>query len=381
MKINSTVKSLSEAISIKYNNLVYEMKAKGEDVIVLSLGEAYFEIPMFDFQALPFPDLYHYSHSRGIPSLRSRICEYYEKNYGVVTDSSNQILITAGSKIGIYYALRTVLNLGDEVLLLEPFWVSYTEQVKLVGGVPMSVPISTDMSELKQFITPRTKVIVINNPQNPTGRNYSESELQEIHRLATEHDLVVIADEAYSDFLRDDEEFTSFGKIDTNFERTIIVNSISKNFGISGWRIGYLIACEEVIESVLKITQHTMTCAPTVLLMYLDRYFNEIIEVTKPQISSLVVKRDRVISTITELGLVAEPGTSTFYFFIKISPSKLTSIEFCDVLLSKYQVVAVPGIGYGETCDHHIRISIGTESEARIHLGLRRVKELIEETT
>jgi aminotransferase len=381
MRMNDVATSLMEAISIKYNNLVYEMKSRGEDVIVLSLGEAFFDIPIFDFTELPFPDMYHYSHSRGIAGLRDKISTHYLTRYGVESNSETQILLTAGSKIGIYYALLSLLEPGDEVLLLEPYWVSYTEQVKLVGAVPVTVPIGETIDGLEKFVTDRTRAIIINNPQNPTGRNFSRSDINKIYELASEHDMWLISDEAYSDFVNEGDEFISCGLVDTKFERTIVVNSISKNFGISGWRIGYMISNKTVIDTALKITQHTMTCAPTVLLMYLDRYFDDILELTLPQIAALLSKRTDVETLIKLENLSIEPGDSTFYFFVAISPSRLTSIEFCDRLLADHGVVAVPGIGYGQSCDGYVRISIGTESTSRIQQGLRSIKNLILETS
>jgi aspartate aminotransferase/aminotransferase len=290
------------------------------------------------------------------------------------------MLITAGSKIGVYYALQTILNDGDEVLLLEPFWVSYTEQVKLVGAIPKSVPNNVNVHDLENFVTSKTRVLILNNPQNPTGKNYSRKELEHIFEVAKRFDIAIISDEAYSDFVCDDDVFISMGSIDPAFERTVIVNSISKNFGISGWRIGYLISNMEIVDVALKLTQHTMTCAPTPLLMYLDRYFEDIIQVTKPQIDLLLRKRSRVLNSITDVGLRVELGNSTFYFFVDIRPSGLDSIAFCDRLLQEYKVVAVPGIGYGASCDHFVRISIGSETEERINHGLQQIRRLIEVT-
>ena len=189
----------------------------------------------------------------------------------------------------------------------------------------------------------------------------------------------MISDEAYSDFLID-EKFTSFGVVDPLFESTIIVNSISKNFGISGWRIGYLISNPRIVYNVLKLNQHMMTCAPTPLLMYLDKHFNEIISQTEPQIKALVMRRKNIQRSFDELGIKAEAGIATFYFFVDISDSKLDSVAFCDRLLSEKYVAAVPGIGYGQTCDHHIRISFGAESEDRVYEGLKRIRHLIEIT-
>ncbi len=379
--MNTSVKvdDLSEAISVKYNNLVYEIKSAGGDVIVLSLGEAFFDLPKCDFESLPYPDVYHYSHSRGILSLREKIARYYEEHYAVQVNPETEMLITAGSKIGIYYALQTVINPEDEVLIVEPFWVSYSEQVKLIGGIPKYIPLGESVYEFGKYITNKTKCIIINNPQNPSGKNFSREEVEFLHELTSKHGMYTIADEAYSDFLID-EQFVSFGVIDPSLERTIIVNSISKNFGISGWRIGYLISNPRVVYNVLKLNQHMMTCAPTPLLMFLDKHFEEIISQTKPQIDALIMKRRRIQAVMREMKIKVLPGTSTFYFFVDISESKLNSVLFSDRLLSEYRVATVPGVGYGKTCDQYIRISIGAETDDRIYQGLKSIRSLIETT-
>lgn len=379
MNLSTNVDAVVEAVSIKYNNLVYEMKSAGEDVIVLSLGEAFFDLPRCDFESLPYPDIYHYSHSRGMPSLREKIAGYYQFHYDVRIDSAAEILITAGSKIGVYYALQATINPGDEVLIVEPFWVSYSEQVKLVGGIPRYIPLGTRISDFEGYVTDKTKCLIVNNPQNPSGRNLCHEEVESLVNLSRKHGFFIIADEAYSDFLLD-EKFTSFGVLDPAFERTIIVNSISKNFGISGWRIGYLISNSRVVYGALKLNQHMMTCAPTPLLMFLDKNFDNIIRQTRPQIESLIMMRRRVRGFIDELGLKVEPGTATFYFFVDISGSKLGSVAFCDRLLSEYLVSAVPGIGYGLSCDRYIRISFGTEPDDRVYAGLQRIRALTEAT-
>ena len=144
---SDVVKIGSQAISIKYNNYVYEMKAKGIKVIVLSLGEAFFDIPLLPMNDLPYPQLYHYTHSRGIPELRQKICEYYEKKYGVGVDSEREIIITPGSKAAVYFAMLSVLNPGDEVIIHEPTWVSYPEQVKLCYAKPVMMPYESTVAD------------------------------------------------------------------------------------------------------------------------------------------------------------------------------------------------------------------------------------------
>jgi aspartate aminotransferase/aminotransferase len=368
-----------EAISIKYNNLVYDLKRAGKKVIVLSLGEAYFDIPLWSMADLPFPDLYHYSHSRGIPELRQKLASYYEARYQVEVDPAQELLVTAGSKAAIFLSLLCILNPGDEVIIHEPAWVSYHEQVRLCHGVPVFVPCQQTVFDYERYVTDRTRVIILNNPHNPTGKVYTRPELQYMFDLAKINDLYLIADEAYSDFaVRQPHQ--SMGTFDPQKKHVILVNSISKNFGISGWRLGYVIANRGLIQQVLKPNQHIITCPATILAHYVTRHFDEILSITKPQIEVIDRKRQEISNSMRRLGLTCLPGSATFYFFVSIAPSKLTSDEFCTRLLADEQICAVPGIGYGDSCDGYIRISIGTESVPDICYALGRIKRLIDIT-
>lgn len=376
-KASTVVENSVQAVSIRYNNTVYEMQQRGEDVIVLSLGEAFFDIPLFSFNDLPVPAIYHYTHSRGIPELRENLKKYFEKNFEFSFDPGKEIVITAGSKIAIHMALMALVNPGDEVIIHEPAWVSYPEQVKLCYGVPVQVPYQESVFEFEKFITNRTKVIIINSPNNPTGKLFSIEELSHLNRLAIKYNLFILSDEAYSDFTQKGEQFISLGNLDRNFSHSIIVNSISKNYGISGWRLGYIITNERLTEQILKLNQHLVTCAPSVLQHYISKHFDEIIRITQPQILSVVEKRNQVLEFAKQNGLSALPGTATFYLFLSIAPTRLSSEEFCSKLLKERGVSAVPGSGYGKSCDEFIRISIGTESIERIKKGIVEIKALI----
>lgn len=368
-----------QALSIKYNNLVYEMKARGEDVVVLSLGEAYFDIPLFTFDDLAFPDVYHYSHSRGVPGLRTKLAGYYGSEYGVTVDPATELLVTAGSKIAIHMSLMALLSPGDEVLIHEPAWVSYPEQVKLCHGVPVQVPYDQTVFDFPGHMTARTRAIIINQPNNPRGSVYSEAELRFLHDLARERSVFLISDEAYSDFL-DDASFTSLGVHDPAKEHTIICNSMSKNYGMSGWRIGYTIARPDMINQMLMINQHLITCASTILLLYLEKHFDSILSITKPQILDVVRRRRALGTYMDEIGLTRLPGDATFYFFVSIAPTKLTSDDFCTRLLREHGVSVVPGIGYGRSCDQFVRVAVGTESMERMRAAMRTMKQFIDQT-
>ncbi len=369
-----------QALSIKYNNIVYEKKERGEDVVVMSLGEAFFDIPLYRFDDLPFPDLYHYSHSRGLPELRTKLAAYYASEYGVAANPDTELLVTAGSKIAIYMALMALVSPGDEVLIHEPAWVSYTEQVKLCHGVPVQVPYHQTVFDFPKYLTPRTRVIIINQPNNPRGSMYSDVELTFLHELARARGLFILSDEAYSDFL-DDGSFRSLGVHDPAREHTIICNSMSKNYGMSGWRIGYTIARPDIISKLLMINQHLVTCASTILLHYLAKHFDDILAITKPQILDVVRRRRELGKYMTEIGLDRLPGDATFYFFVSIAPTRLTSDEFCTRLLDEHGVCVVPGIGYGKSCDRYVRVSVGTESMDRMRGALRTMKELVDATS
>jgi aminotransferase len=375
--LSKNVQGLIEANSIYFNNVVYEMKTAGVDIITLSLGEAFFDLPLYSFDDLPFPDIYHYSHSRGIIPLRKKIAEYFHKEYSFEFNPETNIIITAGSKVAIYMTFSSILDIDEEVIIPEPYWVSYTEQVKLCHGVPITVPIDESIYDIEKYITQKTKCIVINNPHNPSGKNYSLDELTYLHNLAKKYDILVLSDEAYSDFLIEGEKFISMGSIDKDMTHSVVFNSISKNYGISGWRLGYVIAQPSIIEQVLKVNQHLITCPATILEYYIDKHFWDIINITKPQIQKVVKQRETIKKYFDEVGLICFEGSAAWYFFTSIKPSLLNSTEFCLRLLNEYNVSCVPGVGYGKSCDEYIRVCVGTESIERIKKGIDSINKLI----
>jgi len=369
-----------EAMSIKFNNMVYELQKAGKKIIVMSLGEAFFEIPLFHMDDLPYPEVNHYSHSRGLPELRRGIQKYLASQYDFQFDDQTEIIITAGSKIAIYMTLMAILNSGDEVIYSEPAWVSYPEQIKLCGGVPVGIPYDKGISDYESYLTPRTRAIIVNNPHNPRGYIFAERELRDLFSVAEKHDLWLLSDEAYSDFLIDD-TFISFGRIDRQKKRVVVFNSMSKNYGISGWRIGYVIANDNLIRHILKINQHLITCPATILEYYLAHHFYELLEITKPQIRDVVCKRNRLAEYMSKIGLSYLPGSATFYLFVSIKPSRLGSEEFCTRLLQEELISVVPGIGYGKSCSDFVRVSVGTAGMDQNMYGVRKIKELIEKTS
>jgi aminotransferase len=378
--ISRIVAESQQAMSIKFNTMVYELQRRGKKVLIMSLGEAFFDIPLFPMNDLPYPEVNHYSHSRGLPELRKEIQKYFDSEYDFQFDHETEIIITAGSKIAIHMTLMSILNPGDEVVYSEPAWVSYPEEIKLCYGVPVGIPYDKSVCDYEAFVTPRTRAIIINNPHNPRGYVHTESDLRDLVSLAKKHDLWLLCDEAYSDFLVDG-SFISLGRLDREKTHAVVFNSMSKNYGISGWRVGYVIANAKLIENILKVNQHLITCPATILEYYLARHFRELLEITKPQIRDVVSKRNRLAEYMDGIGLSYLPGAATFYFFVSIKPSRLGSEEFCTRLLQEELISVVPGIGYGKSCGAFVRVSVGTARIEENMRGLREIKGLIERTS
>ena len=372
--------SIPGALSIYINELVYQLKRRGNDVTTLSLGEAFFDIPMFDFAKLDFVKGYHYSDSQGLPELRRAIASFYDDKYGVAVDGDAEIIITAGSKAAIYLAILATVNRDEQVLIHEPAWLSYQEQVRLVDGIPGFIPYDVPVSDFGSWFTPTTRMVIINNPNNPAGRIYSAEELRTLVELCQANKVWLLVDEAYSDFLRPD-EFNSVLGYDPERKVTIVANSLSKNMGMSGWRIGYLIANPSLVQQVVKLNQHIITCAPTILQQYLARYFDQIIAITLPQAREIVDKRLRVALRFEELGLATLSGSATFYFFVAIDGFSGNSLDLALYLLLYHNIAVVPGLAYGESTARFIRVSIGTESEERIADALAVIHNVLGEKT
>lgn len=377
MQISKKVQEIPQALSIYINQIVYEQKRKGYDITTLSLGEAYFNIPLFDFKKLDQEKCYHYSESQGLLPLREKIADFYKKYYNVQVNPKTELLISAGSKPIIFMAMQAVLNEGDEGLIHEPAWLSYQEQLKLVGAEPKFIPYNCSPKDFYKYFTDKTRMIILNNPNNPAGWLYSKEDLTEIYNQCRERGIYVLVDEAYSDFVPNDAGFYSMANIVSGKDGIIVVNSLSKNMGMSGLRVGYVISTPEVIQQILKLNQHILTCATTIILHYLARYFDDIINITLPQVKDVIDKRNRIAKFMDEIGLEYLKGDNTFYFFVNIKDFPAFSLDFALYLLLNYNIAVVPGSAYGESTERFVRISIGTESEDRIHDALMLIKDFM----
>ena len=378
LNISKIVKRIKPALSIEINQLVYNMRRAGEKITALSLGEAFFDIPRYSFGRLDFQKGYHYSDTAGSPEIRNIISKYYQTKYNAPV-FQNEIIVSAGSKPLIYMIMRSILNEGDEVLIHEPAWLSYEEHATLSGAKTKYIPYEIKVNEFSKYFKNKTKMIIINNPNNPRGKIYSEAELRDIYKVARKHGAYVLIDEAYSDFVKDD--FVSLANIVPDKEGIIIVNSLSKNLGISGWRVGYAICSNDIKEQLLKLNQHIITCAPTILSMYIEKYFEKMLEHTSEQIRQLLIKRTAIMKYMNKIGLSYLDGNATFYFFISIEKFPGSDKDFANLLLIENKISVVPGSAYGRSTDRYIRVSIGTENKTSIIKALNKIKEKINIST
>lgn len=376
--INTEVNAIPEALSIFINQIVYDKKSRGERVYTYSLGEAFFDIPRYEITDDDFRAGYHYCSSLGQPKLREKIAKLYTERYASPVDPANEVLISAGSKPIIFMLLKAVVNQGEEVIYQEPAWLSYKEQIKLAGGVPVAIDYDLDIDQWERFINEKTKVIILNNPNNPSGRLFTREEMARLVDLAKKHDLFILSDEAYSDFLVVGDEFISFANIDPTKENVMVVNSLSKNMGMSGWRVGYAIAHKDVIKQLLKLNQHLLTCAPTVLQNYMAEHFNDILAATLPQAMEMAIKRAEVQKILDKKGIKSLSGVGTFYFFLDVSSFVGTTDELVYDLLINHNIATVPGGAYGESTKDFIRFGIGVETVEDIEKTLTLIKQYLD---
>jgi aspartate/methionine/tyrosine aminotransferase len=362
------------------NEMVYSLKKSGKNPIILSYGEAPFIFNKnISFSGVDFNAGAHYSESSGLLELRKKITHYYKRKYKA-SFKAEQIMVTAGSKIGSAITFFSILDKNDCVLIHEPSWVSYQEHVKLCSARIKFIPYTVLVEDFdKYFENKKIKALVLNNPNNPRGYMYTKEEIIKCAEICKENNSYLIIDESYSDFTQ--KPFFSGASLLSKFDNIIIMNSFSKNFGLSGWRVGYLITNKSLIGQILKLNQHLVTCAPTILQLFLIKNFEKLEKNTKNQMSSLLKKRAKVQSILKKYNLNFLSGDSTFYFFIKLNDKKINAKVFCLSLLKNKQVATIPGNAYGKNMNNYIRLSFGVEPIKRIEIGIERIAKYLKEHT
>ena len=325
-----------------------------------------------------------YSQNAGLLALRETIHDYYMRKENLDYMADGETIVTVGAMEGLYLALLALLDPGDEVLIPAPYYVNYVQMCQMCNAVPVVIDnpdadgLTFNVEDIEAAITPRTRLIMINTPSNPSGKIIPHEKLEAIADMAKRHDLVVISDEVYKSLIYDRDDYRSIAAIDGMRERTILINSLSKEFCMTGWRIGYVLGPSEVITAMTKLQENVAACAPLPsqyaaieALSGKEDYSGAMVEVFRR-------RRDLLTAGIQAIkGLECTAPEATFYLMVDISATGMTSEEFALELLKKEHVALVPGITYGKCCDRYVRIAF-TVDEDIIREGVARIRRFVE---
>ncbi|MBO8138347.1 MAG: aminotransferase class I/II-fold pyridoxal phosphate-dependent enzyme [Desulfotomaculum sp.] len=378
--INKTVKNMPPSGIRRFFNLAAEM----DNVISLGVGEPDFVTPWNIREACVYAlekGYTTYTANQGLPALRQVISTYLKDSYNIHYHPKNELLVTVGVSQALDLALRAVVEPGDEVLIPEPCFVSYVPCAALAGGTPVYIHTSLESNfqvtaeMVEKAVTPRTKVLFLCNPNNPTGATISRQNLLEIAEVVEKRDLIVISDEIY-DKLTYNGEHTCFASLPGMKERTILLNGFSKAYAMTGWRIGYAASNPDIIAAMTKIHQYTMLCAPITAQMAAV----EALKNGRRSMLKMVQQYDRrrrlMVNAFNDMGLTCfEPG-GAFYAFPDISSTGMSSEQFAEELLKEARVALIPGNAFGPSGEGFVRCSYAT-SITELAEALKRIASFV----
>jgi len=387
--------SISESLTLAIDAKAKRMKAEGEDVLGFGAGEPDFPTPQFVLEAAKHAlnnGMTRYTQSSGTLELMESICRKL-KRVNNINYAPDEIIVSNGAKHSLYNVFQAILNPGDEVLIPQPYWLSYPEMVKMADGMPVFIETKEEnffkvsVEDLEQAITPKTKAIIINSPNNPNGCVYNEKELAEIAELAVKKEIFIVSDEIYEEMVYDDAEHISIASLNEDIKGfTLTVNGMSKAYAMTGWRIGYTAGPKEVIKIMNNIQSHS-TSNPNSIAQYastvaLDAPKNEI----KEMIQEFDKRRLYMVDKINSIPyLSCKRPKGAFYVMMNISKAigkrwgnkEINgSLSFADALLESKKVTVVPGIAFG--ADSYVRLSYAVSLD-KIQKGLDRIHQFINE--
>jgi len=362
-----------------------KLKSEGRDIVNFAAGEPDFDTPDFIKDAAIAAikaGFTKYTPTTGIPELKKIISDKFKKDNALQYESS-QIVVSCGAKHSIFNALFVLLNRGDEVIIPSPYWVSYPEMVNLCEGKPSFIEtlpqndFKITIKDLEKHVNPKTKVIILNSPSNPTGCVYTEDELRQIAKICVEKKVFVISDEIYEKIIYANERHVSIASFGEDiYNLTLTVNGLSKSYSMTGWRIGYLAGPADVIEAISKLQDHSTSNPTSISQKAAVAALNAPDDFSKLMACEFQKRRDYAterLSKIRKIGFVKPKGA--FYIFCDISKFKLGSLTFANRLLEEAYVSLVPGIAFGK--DDYVRISFATSVE-QIEKGMNRLKEWLD---
>ena len=362
----------------------FDIAASMEDVISLGVGEPDFQTPWLIRKAgiAAFEGgKTKYTSNSGLMELRKAVTEFLERKYRLSYDPEKEVLITVGGSEAIDAAIRAVVSEGDEVIIPQPSYVCYEPITRLAKGVPVIIETKAEddfkltAHDLKAAISPKTKVLILPYPCNPTGAIMEKKDLEEIAKVLKNTTIVVISDEIYSE-LTFGSDHVSFASIEGMKERTVTVNGFSKTFSMTGWRLGYACAPREILSQMTKIHQFAIMCAPTVsqyAAVEALRHGDEAIASMKEEYNR---RRKLTVSSFNEIGLTCREPKGAFYAFPSIQKSGLSCDEFCERLLKEKHVAIVPGTAFGKGGEGFVRASYCYSTEHLIE-AISRIDEFL----
>lgn len=395
MHLNQKFEQIRQSPTVAIADRILALKASGRKIIPLHVGDPDFSTPpaVLDeaFKAMQ-DGLTHYGPSRGYPDLRLAAANKLSCDHEISTveamsyDPDTEILITHGGIHAYYLAIQSILNPSDEVLIPDPGWVTHTNMVKLLHGCAISVPAPAENGFIPPFdawekaLTSKTRAIVINYPANPTGAYPSRGYLQQLHGFAMDHNLWVISDEVYIN-LYYNEKPISAGAFPAVKDHTILVNSLSKTYAMTGWRIGYLAAPQHVIDNALSAGQNSITCvAPFVQKAAAFALSDEHVQTAAAEMrSALARRRENVLRIALEYSdspVRVTPPQGALYFFLDFRALGIPSQEICELILEEEGVGLVPGNAFGEQGEGFVRMSIAA-SDADVENGFRKILDWV----
>lgn len=393
MKLSERSQKVNASMTLALSAKAGQMKADGHDVVSFGAGEPDFNTPEHIAEAgkeAIDKGFTKYTAAAGTKDLKEAVQNKFKKDNGLDYDL-DQIIISNGAKHSLFNTFQTILNPGDEVIISRPYWVSYPETVKLGGGVPVYVDAEEEndfkmkIEDLKKAVTDKTKALILNSPNNPTGCVYSREELKEIADLAVKEDFFVVSDEIYEELIYGDAEHVSIASFGEEIkERTIVINGMSKAYAMTGWRIGFAAGPKEIVDIMSNIQSHA-TSNPNSIAQYASTVgLNESKKVTKEMVKAFKERRNYMVKTINDMAKVScKKPEGAFYVMMNIENligKKYEgkeidgSMTFADILLEESKVAVIPGKAFGN--DKFVRLSYATSLED-IKRGLERVKEFV----
>lgn len=381
--LNDHIKTVKPSGIRKFFDIANEM----DDVISLSIGEPDFQTPWHirdeGIKSLEKGKTW-YSPNRGFMELRQEIANYYERRFGIPYDYKNQTLVTVGGSEAIDLAFRTLVQQGDEVIIPEPSFVCYEPLAVMAGGTPVIIRTKNEdnfrlkAKDLEAAITPKSKLLVLPFPNNPTGAIMERENLEEIAEVVLKHDLLVLSDEIYSELTYGGKSHVSIASLDNMYERTIVINGFSKSYAMTGWRLGYALGPAPIIAQMTKLHQYGIMSAPTTAqYAAIEALRNGDRDVCKMR-DEYDMRRRLVVDGFNEMGLSCFEPLGAFYVFPCIKSTGLTSEEFCTRLIMDKHVAVVPGTAFGESGEGFVRVSY-SYSLKHLKIALERIKEFLGE--